>query len=425
MPAARLEELAQVLRPVDADLIVVEGIPQRTQAAALATLLKPSSYQLAVFAAFTNAGSTAIFSKRQPFGARSAGWRATGQMELPGGFGFAGFRSGTNAFCFYVANLPGNGAALNSAIDPQAARRREVAAQYLVQHVQWLSSTLSNHFTSFCVVGDLVMDAQQARLENAGRILQQAGFGAWLAPVTPAADVEVPFTALLARGATLRSSPAIVPQSAFRQAVCVYEINPGGKPGALASAEVSGKKTSASMPRAAVLWIWAGVIVGVCALTLGIWWVLRRSAPSPAVFRSSDGSQLVLEVDEVTPLEDTPRAETDEWQARAMDAEERAEETRAHVRAGLLQHMQSLVRDRFVAWLSTQRGKLVESHDAGTRQVIELEERLQQIQGHFEEQIQNRDQRITELEREIQAKETLIRKLLLARANPSNQSPAE
>lgn len=423
MPAARLEELARVLRPVDADLIVVEGIPQRAQAATLAALLKPSSYQLAVFAAFTNAGSTTIFSKRQPFGARSAEWRATGQMELPGGFGFAGFRSGTNAFCFYVANLPGNGAVLNAAADPQAARRREIAAQYLVQHVQWLNSTLSNHLTSFCIVGDLVMDAQQARLENAGRILQQAGFGAWLAPLTPATDVEVPFTALLARGAMLRSAPAIVPQSTLKQPVCVYEINPGGKPGAVASAEASGKRTASAMPGAAVLWIWTGVIVGVCALTLGIWWLLRRSAPSPAVFRSSDGSQLVLEVDEVTPLDDVPRAEAGGW--RAMDEEQRVEEKRAHARAGLLQHLQSLVRDRFVAWLSAQRGKLVESHDAGTRQVLELEERLQQIQGHFEEQIQNRDQRITELEREIQAKEALIRKLLLARANPSNQSPAE
>lgn len=421
----RWEGLASVLRGADADLVAIEGISQREQALHLVSLLKPVAYQLAAFGAYTNAGTLTILSKRQPFGARSAEWRATGQVELPGGFAFAGFRSGTNAFCFYVANLPGDGlAALNSSVDPQAGRKREIAAQYLAQHVQWMNSTLSNHLAAFCIIGDLVAETRPARLENAGRILQQAGFGAWLSPVPPTVDQETPFTALLARGAVLRSAPVIVPQSTFRQPVCVYEIHPGGKPGALASGEGVAKK-SASWPGAAVLWIWSGVIAGVCALTFGIWWLVRRSTPSPAVFRSSDGSQLVLEVDEVPSVEEPFRAKPDPWQARALEAEQRVEETAAQLRTGQLQQWQSLVRDRFVGWLSAQRGKLLASHHTGAEQVLELEERLQKIQGHFEEQIHNRDQRITELEREIQAKETLIRKLLLARANPSNQSPAE
>jgi hypothetical protein len=422
--AARWEGFASVLRGADADLVAIEGISQREQVVTLVSLLKPASYQLAAFGAYTNAGTLTILSKRQPFGARSAEWRATGQMELPGGFAFAGFRSGTNAFCLYVANLPGNGAALNAAVDPQAPRRREIAAQYLAQHVQWMNSTLSNHLVAFCIIGDLVAETRPARLENAGRILQQAGFGAWLSPVPPAVELETPFSALLARGAVLRSAPAIIPQSTLRQPVCVYEIHPGGKPGALASGEAAVGKP-ASWPGAAVLWIWSGVIAGVCALTFVIWWLVRRSTPSPAVFRSSDSSQLVLEVDEVPSVEEALRAKPDSWQARALEAEQRVEETAAQLRTGLLQQWQSLVRDRFVGWLAAQRGKLLASHHTGAEQVLELEERLQKIQGHFEEQIQNRDQRITELEREIQAKETLIRKLLLARANPSNQSPGE
>lgn len=425
-PSARLAEIADVLRPVDADLIVVEGVPQRAQAAQLATLLKPVSYQLAVFAAFTNTSSTLILSKRPPFGARSAEWRATGQVELPGGFGFAGFRSGTNAFCFYVANFPGDGLAqLSASADPLLSRKRELAAQYLAHHVQWLSSTLSNHVTSFCIVGDLVVEPQSGRLENAGRILQQAGFGAWLAPVTLEAGSELPFTALLARGASLRSAPTVIPQNVLKLPVCVYEINPGGKPGSFTADGVGGK-TASRTPAAVVFWVWAGVIVGVCALTVGIGWMVRRNSPGPAIFRSGGDSQLVLEVDKVSmPGAESLREEARRWQTRALDAEQRVEETTAHVRTGLLHHLQSLVRDRWVGWLAAQRGKLLASHHTGAEQVLELEERLQKIQGHFEEQIQNRDQRITELEREIQAKETLIRKLLLARTNPSNPSSAE
>lgn len=428
---ARWERFARVLQGADADLVAIEGIPQREQAVDLVARLRPASYQLAAFGAYTNAGTLTILSKRQPFGARSAEWRATGQVELPGGFAFAGFRSGTNAFCFYVANLPGAGvAALNSAAEPQAGRKRELAAQYLVHHVQWLSATLSNHITSFCVVGDVVTEPRANRLENAGRILQQAGFGAWLAPAVSGSDVDSPFASVLARGASLRSPPSIVSQDLLKRPVCLYELNPGGATGILAAGS-AGKSAPSRMPQAAVLWIWSGVILGVCGLTVVIWWMVRRSTPSAAVFHSEANDQLVLEVDEVSSPSATGRgdgglrAEAEVWQARAIDAEQRVEETTAHVRAGLLQSLQSIVRDRFVAWLSAQRGRLVASHQAGTEQVLELEERLQRVQGNFEEQIQSRDQRILELEREVQAKETLIRKLLLARANPSNQSPLD
>lgn len=139
----RLAQIADALRPADADLVVIDGIPNRLHALKLAALLKPATYQLAVFSTFPNTNgnrptpaSTTILSKRQPFGARSAEWRATGQIDLPGGFAFAGFRSGTNAFCFYAADLPGEGASsLNAAGDPLASRKRELAAQYLSHHI--------------------------------------------------------------------------------------------------------------------------------------------------------------------------------------------------------------------------------------------------------------------------------------------------
>ena len=438
--ARRLAQIADTLRPADADIIVINGIPNRSHALKLATLLRPAAYQLAVFSTFpstnanrpTSAGTT-ILSRRQPFGARAAEWRVGGQIELPGGFAFAGFRSGTNAFCFYAADLPGDGASsLNAAGDPLIRRKRELAAQYLAHHIQWLGSTLSNQFTAFCVIGDFVTDPKTGRLENAGRALQQSGFGAWLAPSVQksGAATSSPYSALLARNISLHSAPTILAQRTLRQPVCVYEINPGGKPGTFAAESLAGKTPNAARtPSTMVVSIWLAIIVGVCVVTVGIWWALRQGNPGSGIFRPTESSQLVLDVDEVpatrTGESDPHRAEAEMWQARALDAEQRVEETTAHDRAGLLQRMHALFRDRLVTWLSAQRGKLLASHDSGVQQVLELEERLQHIQGNFQEQLRSRDQRITELEQEIQAKEKLIRKLLLARVNPSGETSRE
>jgi hypothetical protein len=436
----RLSQIADTVRPADADLVVIDGIPNRSHALKLAALLKPATYQLAVFSTFPNTNanrptpaSTTILSKRPPFGARSAEWRATGQIALPGGFAFAGFRSGTNAFCFYAADLPGDGASsLSAAGDPLASRRRELAAQYLAHHIQWLGSTLSNQFTAFCVIGDFVADPKTGRLENAGRALQQSGFGAWLAPSVPepGSPMPSPYSALLARNVSLHSAPTILAQRTLRQPVCVYEINAGGKPGTIAAGSMAGRTPKAARtPGAMVVSIWLGMILVVCAVTAGIWRALRRGNPGPGIFRQTNSSQLVLDVDEVPPASapgtDPLRVEAEMWQARARDAEQRVEETHAHVRAGMLQRMQALFRDHLVTWLSAQRGKLLASHDSGVQQVLELEERLQRIQGNFQEQLRGRDQRITELEQEIQAKEKLIRKLLLARVNPSGEAARE
>jgi hypothetical protein len=54
---ARLAQIAEALRPAATDLLVIDGIPNRTHALKLAALLKPAVYQLAVFSTFPNAGA--------------------------------------------------------------------------------------------------------------------------------------------------------------------------------------------------------------------------------------------------------------------------------------------------------------------------------------------------------------------------------
>ena len=71
-------------------------------------------------------------------------------------------------------------------------------------------------------------------------------------------------------------------------------------------------------------------------------------------------------------------------------------------------------KQRLFGWLTSQRSQLLASHEIGTQQVIELEHRLTELHGQFEERLRTTQQRVTELEQEIAAKERTIRDLLRA-----------
>ena len=119
---------------------------------------------------------------------------------------------------------------------------------------------------------------------------------------------------------------------------------------------------------------------------------------------------------------DVSNAEAAVWQARALQAEERASQETAVVRSGLMPQLRRLMRERLITWLTSQRGQLLTSHEVGTQQMLELEERLQRIQGQFQESLQTREQRIAELEEEILAKERIIRDLLRAQVQVADDS---
>src|SRR5262245_23414700 len=183
----RLRQVAFNLKPLDAEVIVLHGLPDRQFAERLAGFFKPAIYHVAHHSVFKKGfGSNAvvvgppitILSKKQPFMARSMEWKATGQIDFPAGFAFAGFPSATNSLCVYVAHLPAEPPSSGqAAIEPQVlARKRELAAQYLAHHANWLGSTLTNQVASFFVAGDFLSDPKAARPEGAVRTLQLAGF---------------------------------------------------------------------------------------------------------------------------------------------------------------------------------------------------------------------------------------------------------
>jgi len=79
------------------------------------------------------------------------------------------------------------------------------------------------------------------------------------------------------------------------------------------------------------------------------------------------------------------------------------------VRAGLMAHLRRLMREKLFVWLSQQRSQLIDSHETGTRQVLGLEERLEKITEKFQNRLISQEERIAEMDKELQAKDRLIR----------------
>ena len=412
----RLRQTAASLKQIEADILILHGIPDPQTARRLASLLKPASYSVALHTVFRANGtngpvigpSISILSRRQPSLARAMDWRATGQIDLPGGFAFASFTSATNTLCIYAVHLPDE-TALESSAAP-AVRKRELAAQYLAHHANWLVATLTNQPPSFFVAGDFVVTS--ATTENAVRILQRAGFkdagtssSAKPRPSSgPGADPT--FATLLVRNADFRPAPRAPTGQSASLAPVVYDLTPRLTPPP--TTPVAAQRIASTTPGVNP-WPWfvgGAALVSVVVLGILISRLRRRTKSLAVTFQPARAK-------ESAAVESTGAAH---WQSRAARAEQRAEQAQTVIRAGLLPRLTELMRERLIAWLSAQRSGLIASHQAGTEQMVELEERLQRLQGHFHGQLQTRDERIASLEQEIAAKERLIEELLRAQA---------
>jgi hypothetical protein len=451
--ANRLEQIAGQVKPLDAQVIVLRGLRDRQIADRLASLLQPAGYHLTHHSTLStgvagSASSITLLAKWPAFVARSVEWRTTGQLDSPGGFVFAGFSSGGQALCVYVAQLP-EGAATTR--NMSTSRCRELAAQYLAYHANWLGGVLSNQVASFYLGGNFGSDSETARHDPAVKALELADFKSIPPPTSGIKRTASPssgLTVMLARNADFSSAPRILPQDSFERPVVVYNFLPTA-PGSSdpAATPAPGPTIETSVPARLlegipnIAWLWAGGAAAGLTVIVVIVRLVRRATPSSGVFGTRDGAPAVLdsdrysddvgrrdalgepeEYDSGSSSDDGSHSDAAVWQARALQAEERASRANAVVRSGLMPRLNRLMRERLIAWLTSQRSQLLTSHEVGTQQVMELEERLQRLQGQFHETLQTREQRIGELEQEILEKERVIRDLLRAQVRVADES---
>lgn len=78
-------------------------------------------------------------------------------------------------------------------------------------------------------------------------------------------------------------------------------------------------------------------------------------------------------------------------------------------------HLKSLMREAVVTWLARQRTHLLQSHDRGTDQILELHARVEKIKLQFQERMQSQQHRIAELDSALRNKEKVILELVRGR----------
>jgi len=85
------------------------------------------------------------------------------------------------------------------------------------------------------------------------------------------------------------------------------------------------------------------------------------------------------------------------------------------INARVTPHLRHLMRDQVVNWLSRQRASLLESHEVGTQQVIDLQAQLERLKQQFQQRMVTQQQRIAELDSALRTKEKVILDLLRKR----------
>jgi hypothetical protein len=172
-------------------------------------------------------------------------------------------------------------------------------------------------------------------------------------------------------------------------------------------------------------WIWwtaAGLLVLVVAIPLVRTWAVRRQIAASADAKRIE-APLFLElqaastgippaVGQTSILREasTTTGQTDRhpWQSQDAGAGDGA-------RRRMTPHLKQLMRDVVIAWLTRQRTQLLESHERGTQQVLELHARVEKIRQHFQERMRAQQQRIVELDSALRSKEKVIVELIRAR----------
>lgn len=446
---ARLRQIAAALKPAKADVILLYGLRDGQMVRKLADYLKQPYYHSTGPSTLRKNGPgtpfvgrpLAVFSRKRSASSRTVEWRMSGNVELPGGFKFVTFPYGSNALSVYSVHWPENAPTSGTNLSAAAfAEKRELAVKYLLHHSQWIASTMPTQRVALYLTGDINADAGASGRGAVEQALAQAGFTLGVADGAKdrllAAFTNTPamLNPVFLGGMKFAAAPELVAMKGFLDPVLVSDVTfkdpeaPAPAPlVAVASAPPPPPPASRFVPDRKLLWWTAG---GVALVLLGVvvlrtWRDQFRSAPLAVSRRTNDA--LVVELSHRPPtsaevslanaeasrfagsVTETGTGQTATWQTPPLRSEMRPTGEAAGERAGLMPHLSRLMREKLFVWLSSQRSQLLDSHETGTKQVLSLEERLERIQGQFQQRLIAQEGRITELEKDVQAKEKIIR----------------
>ena len=159
----RIKQAADVLRPIDPNIILLQEVRDYDVCARLGDAIAPGVYHVAICSAFKEPfqrglgkQQVAILSKYQAQAAWAEPWKSMNGVDPPRGFAFAWFKIGNENIGVYSVHLKSN---LITHGDKEAEtakniQKREVAVTQLVAHVHDVIETTMLAIKGIVIGGD-------------------------------------------------------------------------------------------------------------------------------------------------------------------------------------------------------------------------------------------------------------------------------
>jgi hypothetical protein len=102
----------------------------------------------------------------------------------------------------------------------------------------------------------------------------------------------------------------------------------------------------------------------------------------------------------------------DEWRRRALEAEARAEQAQAALKAGLAPQLAEFLKEAVVQGLAAQRNELLNAQQCAALEISELVQRLDELKAPMQDRLRSYEERIAELEKDLAERNEENRELL-------------
>ena len=159
----RIKEAADVLRPINPDIVLLQEVRDYDVCARLGEAIAPGIYHVAICSAFKEPfqrglgkQQVAILSKYQAQAAWAEPWKSMNGVDPPRGFAFAWFKIGNEDIGVYSLHLKSNLITHGDKETETAKniRKREVAVTQLVAHVHDVIETTMLAIKGIVIGGD-------------------------------------------------------------------------------------------------------------------------------------------------------------------------------------------------------------------------------------------------------------------------------
>ncbi len=165
--------------------------------------------------------------------------------------------------------------------------------------------------------------------------------------------------------------------------------------------QISQEKVQVAQLKEKNRWLIAGLITAGTLLFALLAWLAFLRKPAVTMLPAVVG----------TTLSTDAHTDSDQWQQRALDAEQKVSRAHDAIRSGVMEQL----KEKAVSSLVSQRSNMMEAQHAAAAEMAELERRLNELQTPLQDRLRAYEGRIADLEKALAAKGEENRELIKAK----------